>query len=78
MSRATSYTDRVPGSFGARLTEARLAKDLTHAALAELVGCHPVEIAGYETGRRMPRFGRLVCLANVLGVTTDYLLGRDG
>jgi len=34
-------------------------------------------VSHFETGRRSPSFDNLRRLADALGVTTDYLLGRE-
>ncbi|MGY3717143.1 helix-turn-helix domain-containing protein [Sutcliffiella cohnii] len=61
---------------GKRLRKARMEKKLTQEDLAKLVNTKKTTISNYETGYSSPSNEMLVDLANVLGVTTDYLLGR--
>lgn len=60
-----------------RIKEARLAKGLTQKQLGDLVGWSYSTISLYESGGRKPEPETLLTLANILGVSTDYLLGRD-
>lgn len=50
---------------------------LGNAALAKAVGISHVAIGNYLDGR-LPRAEELLALADHFGVSTDYLLGRDG
>jgi transcriptional regulator with XRE-family HTH domain len=63
--------------FGVKLREAREAKKLSQADLAERTGLQPSAISHFETGRRAPSFDNLKKLADALEVSTDYLLGRE-
>jgi transcriptional regulator with XRE-family HTH domain len=45
--------------------------------LAATVGVTEAAISHYETGRREPDPDMLGRIANALGVTVDYLLGRE-
>lgn len=62
--------------FHRRLRETRLEKGLNQAELAQKTGLQPSAISHFESGRRAPSFDNLRVLADVLGVSTDYLLGR--
>ncbi|SDC41942.1 helix-turn-helix domain-containing protein [Shouchella lonarensis] len=62
----------IPG----RLRALRKKHQLTQAELGARVNVTKVSISGYETGNRTPDTDTLNDLANVFGVTTDYLLGR--
>ena len=62
--------------FKNRLKELRGEKGLTQRELADLINLSSSTIAMYETGQRMPDPEILQKLADVFGVTTDYLLGR--
>lgn len=55
----------------------RRALGLTMKQLAALVGVTEAAISHYETGRREPDPDMLGRIANALGVTVDYLLGRE-
>ncbi|AUW92693.1 hypothetical protein BXT84_00910 [Sulfobacillus thermotolerans] len=60
---------------GQRLTSARLTKQWTKQALANQIGVSDVLIGYFERGRRWPSVPTLIALAEVLEVSTDYLLG---
>lgn len=55
----------------------RRALGLTMKQLASTVGVTEAAISHYETGRREPDHDMLLSIANALGVTVDYLLGRE-
>ncbi|RSD21053.1 helix-turn-helix domain-containing protein [Mesobacillus subterraneus] len=59
-----------------RLRMARKAKDYTQEKLASLVSTKKTTISNYETGYSSPSNEMLNDLADVLEVSTDYLLGR--
>ncbi len=59
-----------------RIHAARKEKGLTQAQLAEGAGMHQQTISAYETGRLEPTAFSLLCLAEYLEVSADYLLGR--
>lgn len=61
------------------LKSARLAKGLTQGELAGLVGRHRQHVYRVENGVQAPSGHLLKRLAEVLGVSTDYLLyGPEG
>lgn len=64
-------------SFPERLKETRQAHGLTQELLAEKVGIAKNQIWLYETGKVEPRMSTLIGLAEVLGVSIDWLVGRD-
>ena len=61
--------------FAARLVEARKAKGWSQHDLANELGTHQQTVAFWETDRNSPRCEMLPRIADVLGVTTDFLLG---
>lgn len=61
---------------GARLTILRKDKGMSQADLARRLGVNRALISGYERGKFSPSEAQLMKLADVFGVTTDYLLGR--
>lgn len=65
-------------SLGIRLRELRRAKNLSQTFISKALG-HSKQSAyqKYESGAVTPPPDKLVMLAELLGVTTDYLLGRD-
>ena len=68
---------------GMRISALRRQKNWSQKELAERMGVRPSTIGMYEQGRREPDCAGLVRLAELFGVTTDYLLtgtaadGRD-
>lgn len=60
---------------GERLRELRLQKGYTHQELADLLGVSERQITRYESGKTDPSSSVLTRAAQVLGVTTDYLVG---
>ena len=64
------------GVFGKRLREVRLERGITQEQLAEMADISRVMIGRYETTDQLPALDTLVRLADALGVSTDYLLGR--
>ncbi len=61
--------------FRERLKEIRTAQNLTQAGLAAKLGMARNTVAMYESGGREPCAAILQKMAEVLGTTTDYLLG---
>jgi len=55
---------------------ARIRKGLTQKELGELIGGALVDISRYETGKSKPPIDKLCKMADVLNVTTDFLLSR--
>ena len=64
--------------FAKRLRESRQRKGWTINQMAEKAGIAANSISGYERGKGEPTMFALVLLADTLGVTTDYLTGREG
>lgn len=61
---------------GERIRIARKAKKYSQEELAKLINTGKTTISNYETGYSRPSPEILNDLADVLGVTTDFLLGR--
>ena len=64
------------GAFGNRLREVRAFRNITQEQLAELADTSRAMIGRYETTDQLPALDTLVRIADALGVSTDYLLGR--
>ena len=64
--------------FGIRLRELRKQHKLTQQAVAEQLQVDRSTYAKYEIGRVCPDQQGLLALAELFGVTVDYLLGREG
>lgn len=60
-----------------KIREARERCGLTQSALAEKLGINGVTLSGYETGKHDPKSDTLVRIAQICGVSVDYLLGRE-
>lgn len=64
-------------AFGQIIKKLRVESDRTQEQLAELLGISPQAVSRWETNAAMPDISLLPPLANLFGVTTDYLLGMD-
>ena len=62
--------------FRERLREWRLKRGLTQEELARKADVPTIGVSHFETGHRFPNAASLRRLADALGVSTDYLLGR--
>lgn len=61
---------------GQRIRHLRHKANLTQAQLGKLLGCSSSTVSLYEGGQRSPDTDMLIRLADVFGVSVDYLLGR--
>lgn len=61
--------------FKDRLRETRQQKHISQQKLADLMGMTKQAISHYERGTRKPDKDALLALADILNVSTDYLLG---
>ena len=68
---------KVMKTFGQRMTEARKAKGWTIRDLEERSGVHNANLTAYELDRHEPRLFYLVCIADALEVSLDWLAGRN-
>ena len=59
------------------LKKAREKAGLTQAQAAIAIGVSDGTYKNYEQGKREPNGDKMVTIANLFGVTTDYLLGRE-
>lgn len=62
-------------TFGGRLKNLRLERRLTMQEVAIKIGLAKSSYAGYEGGQRNPPVDKLIVLAQLFGVSTDFLLG---
>lgn len=62
---------------GARLKELRKQSGLTQQAVSDQIQVDRTTYTKYENGRVCPDQQGLVSLAELFGVTVDYLLGRE-
>lgn len=63
-------------TFSVRLRRLRERKGLSRRALSELCGLSKNMIAVYERGEADPSTETICQMANLFGVSADYLLGR--
>jgi transcriptional regulator with XRE-family HTH domain len=63
-------------TLGDRIRQARARLRLTQAELARRIGISTTAMHAIESGDTDPRASRVVAMADVLEVSTDYLLGR--
>lgn len=63
-------------TLGGRLKELRVARNLSQKQIADYVGVNDRQISAYENDTRQPSYDILISLANLYGVSTDYLLGQ--
>lgn len=61
---------------GKTLTQLRLGRDYTQLELSKRLGIAQTTYAGYETGRHEPSITTLTNLANIYGVSLDYIACR--
>lgn len=64
--------------FAQNLRKYRKFRGMTQEALAKELHYSYTAIANYESGRNEPSLSDLCRLADILGVSTDALLGREG
>lgn len=61
--------------FPKRLKKLRKEKELTQKEIAPLLGIKQNTYSDWETGKSEPNLENVVKLAEILGITTDFLLG---
>ena len=59
-----------------RLSELRKQRELKQQEVAQRSGINVITLSGYEIGKNEPNMEALVRLADVYGVTLDYLMCR--
>ena len=62
---------------GKNLTEARTALEISQAEAARRIGISQSTYSGYETGTRRIKLSMLKQIADVYGVTVDWLIGTE-
>lgn len=62
--------------FAKRLKACRVQRSMSQTEFAERTGFQPSAISHFENGGRMPSAENLIRIADALGVSTDWLLGR--
>lgn len=64
-------------TFGQRFARLRKEKGLTQGDIAKKVNVSEQAVSKWETDINMPDVGLLLILSEILGVTTDVLLGKE-
>lgn len=59
------------------IKDIRMRRNLSQAQVAKALGVSSVVYSRYESGTRQPSIDIILQLADILGVTLDYLLGRQ-
>lgn len=62
--------------FGNRLKTSRKSKGIPQTKIADKIGITRQSMGNYETGRQYPTVEILIKIADYLGCSIDYLLGR--
>lgn len=60
-----------------RFRECREQRGIAQKNVAISLGVKAPSVSEWENGRSNPSLDNLIALADLFGVTTDYLLGRD-
>lgn len=63
--------------FSQRLKQLRKDKHMTQAQVAKRIGVTASMVSSYETDIRLPSYEVMVRIADLFGVTVDYLLCRQ-
>jgi transcriptional regulator with XRE-family HTH domain len=62
---------------GKRIRDRRTARQISQKDLATQVGVSPSAVNQYEKGEKIPSTNTLINIADVLDVSSDYLLGAS-
>ena len=60
-----------------KIYNCRRQKGYSQEQFADLLGVSRQSVSKWETGEAMPDINKLVSIANIFGVTTDWLLSHD-
>lgn len=63
-------------SISQRLISLRKKYNFSQSDVARQLGVSPALISAYESHERSPSLDRLIALADIFHVSTDYILGR--
>jgi len=64
-------------SFAQNLKQIRTERNMTQEELAKLLNISRPTVAGYEAKNKQPDYDKLLQIADIFEVSTDYLLGRS-
>ena len=73
----TINKEKVSKEFGQFIREAREKKGLYQADIAEQLGVSRQSVSKWESAQSIPDLNRVVAMAEIFGVTTDYLVHDD-
>ncbi len=59
-----------------RIKDARKFAGISQKELAKMLGIAPATLSGYESGTHDPKSDILTMIADICGVSVDFLLGR--
>ena len=71
------YDNNFMDMFCQRLRELRMENKMTQKQLAQKIGTTDDCIYFWEKGRSEPCIAEIIAIADLFGVSTDYLLGKD-
>ena len=63
--------------FSQRIRQLRRDKHMTQVQVAQRIGVTASMVSSYETDIRLPSYEVLLRIADMFGVSVDYLLGRQ-
>ena len=63
-------------TIAANIAALRQSAGMTQAEFAQRLGVTGASVSAYENGVRSPSFDVLIKISNILGISTDELLGR--
>ncbi len=64
-------------SIAERLISLRAKYNFSQTDVAKQIGVTPATISAYENQERNPSLDKLIALADIFHVSTDYILGRS-
>lgn len=74
MKEKTNFIN--PSVFSDRLKSAQKERGMTCEELAELLDVHPTTIPTWRNGKNLPSLDMAAGIAEIFGVSIDYLCGR--
>lgn len=77
IKRRCDYMTEAIGTFGYRLKQLRKQKGMKQEELGEILGVNKATISRYENDKFEINFDSTKKIAEVFGVTTDYLMGIE-
>ena len=72
-----NHMETTSKEIGARLQKLLYEKHMSQRELSEHIGVREGSVSRYVRGERVPKADVAARIAQALGTTTDYILGRD-